>query len=141
MWTLLFSSISCSLSSKGGNESKIESERANRTQEASKILKDYFVLEQSQEYGKIYELLTPNFKAGLLKESGVRNAEDYEQLRKSSEAKWSQFSIKSEQIESNERVLFIVNAQIEEAGENEKIIAKYSLVLGEGRWLVDSWQY
>jgi hypothetical protein len=71
----------------------------------------------------IYELLSSNFKVGLVKESEVKNAEDYEKLRRSSEAKWSQFSVKGEQSESKERITFTISTPVEEAGETSQTAA------------------
>jgi hypothetical protein len=116
--------------------------KASENGERSAILlfKSYGNLEAKQDYIHIYELLSAEYKKRLEKESRLTNATEYDRLRRSSEAQWSQFRIVK--IWTTKGGLKLsVNARIEESGVGETVNSVYYLIRDHGAWKIDRWVY
>lgn len=101
----------------------------------------YSRLEEKQEYVRIYALLTKRYKLELAKDLNVKNANDYETLRFSSEARWFNFCIVKITRVTKSRFKFLVQTTIEECGESERVKVTFELVKEAKSWRIDGRRY
>ena len=104
------------------------------------LLRRYFSFEQAQQYEKIYGLLSKKRKH-YLERFHVRNEKQYGELRESSEARWSDFSIEKNAAGERASVVYFGHATVEESGESKKTAFKAVLIQEEREWRIDDWQY
>jgi hypothetical protein len=136
----------CARKGPSGIESDAKDRRNNKatsnqyTGEASAVLKEYCDLEREQNYAKIYDSLSRARKK-YLEKFNVRSAEQYRELRESSEASWSDFVIENRSEEGDGRVSFAGHARVEETGEARQVHFKAILIRENATWKVDDWKY
>jgi len=106
---------------------------------AMKAFHLYTVLEQKQEYGRIYDLLSNGYKEQLKREEKVDGAKAYERLRLSSEARWSQFRVVKTDAADDGRFRLLVEVRGEESGIVETDSRFYYIVMDGGKWKIDRW--
>ena len=121
-------------------QSYAQNSTSEKNRAAAQVFRTYSQLEEKGDYSHIYELLSNRFKQKLKTESNVRSASDYQQLRRSSEAQWSQ--IRLLKIKEEKRGLrFVVSAKVEESGDIQQVRSTYYLVEEDGKWKIDGWTY
>jgi hypothetical protein len=100
----------------------------------------YARLEEKQDYLRVYNLLSPRFKRKLEMEENVKNATDYNQLRLSSEAQWSNFKILGIDRQSNDGYKLLVEGRVNESGIVDIVKRTYYIVEDQGKWKIDRWE-
>jgi hypothetical protein len=104
------------------------------------LFQKYCDLEQKQEYADIYGLLSQKRKK-YLERFNVKNAEQYRDLRESSEAIWNEFSVDQKSMDNGSKVTVTGQAVVEESGEKEKVAYKCILIKEGHTWKIDDWTY
>jgi hypothetical protein len=138
--TVLFAVLTPSLLGEQSKPGLTASPESEAKREAMRLFRLYSELEERQDYTHIYDLLSRRFKEELKKESKVKTASDYNQLRLSSEAQWTQFRMVKISKEQG-GLKCLVTANVEEAGDKEKVTSTYRLIEENGKWKIDSWNY
>jgi hypothetical protein len=107
---------------------------------ATSALKTYCSLDEAERYEELYGLISERERKSLEKYQ-VRNAKQYGDFRKSSEATWSEFVIDKTIIGGHGDVISLGHAKIEENGEIERVSFRARLIKENGVWKVDDWKY
>jgi hypothetical protein len=106
---------------------------------ALKVFQLYARFEEKQDYSHIYDLISSRYREELRREEKVESAKDYERLRLSSEAQWSQFRVVKIDDQDAAGFRFLVESRVEESGVVETDSHFYYLVMDRGRWKIDRW--
>jgi len=124
----------CANSLDDGHKSEIKNQ-------AIDALTNYFNFEISKNYNSIYNQFSKNYKIKLKNNSNVRTADDYKRLRISSESKWYHFRIIEQSLDARKRVKFLVEATVQETGEEEQVTVAYFFVRERILWKIDEIDY
>lgn len=123
------------------NNKKYESENETKKSKVVDVLINYFNLEISKDYSSVYYQFSKNYKRKLKDESNVKTVDDYKRLRFSSESKWYNFRIIEQSLDAKNRVKFLVEATIQETGEEEQITVAYFFIKEKILWKIDEIYY
>jgi len=110
-------------------------ERAKATLSAA------FAAEVKEDYPAFYAFFSKRAKSMLQREEGVRTPEDYRNLRVSGEARWLKHELLSLKPLKNGKYAAVSRATVEETGETDRFCVRYVLVLEEGNWKINDWNY
>ena len=134
---LYIGAASCALAAEPGQTAA----QMNDRRAAERFLTEWFDLEERQKYSEMYPRLSQSYREELRKTENVRNPAGYEQLRRSSEARWFGFKVREIKVASQSRVEAVVSATVEETGERKSVEVRCVLQKEAGRWTLDDWQY
>lgn len=116
------------------------SESGSEARQVKDVLSAAFAAETKGDYSAFYGFLSERAKAKLLRDDGVRTAEDYRKLRIRGEAKWLKNNLLSVRALKEHRYSAVSRADVEETGETDQFCVRYTLVF-EGSWKIDQWKY
>jgi len=115
--------------------------------EATALLKQFLKHEEAREYERCYDLFSSRYKDTLKKESGIRNRDEYRNMRVFQGLRWRNSNIKDTRVyEGGARVLFIVEITFAQHIFGERIVTEridstFQLVKEGRMWAIDAWTY
>lgn len=104
------------------------------------VLSAALAAETKGDYSSFYSFLSDRARAKLLRDDGVRTAEDYRKLRIKGEAKWLKNVVIEVRALKDHKYSATSKADVSETGETDQFCVRYTLVL-EGAWKIDNWKY
>lgn len=116
------------------------SESDSEVGQVKDVLSAAFAIETKGDYSAFFSFLSERARAKLLRDNGVRTAEDYRKLRIKGEAKWLKNDLLSVRALKDHRYSAVSRAEVEETGETDRFCIRYTIVF-EGSWKIDQWKY